>query len=49
MKTVIRSCVILLLAGVVSVYAQPQRKPNVIFILVDDMTYADLSSFICAL
>ncbi len=25
--------------------AQPARKPNVIFILVDDMGYADLSSF----
>ena len=27
------------------VQAQPARKPNVIFILVDDMGYADLSSF----
>jgi arylsulfatase A-like enzyme len=35
--------VVLLLAG--AAWAQPARKPNVIFILVDDMGYADLSSF----
>jgi arylsulfatase A len=41
MKTIF---VILLLAG--AAFAQsPARKPNVIFILVDDMGYADLSSF----
>jgi len=34
---------LLLLASFVQ--AQPVRKPNVIFILVDDMGYADLSSF----
>jgi arylsulfatase A-like enzyme len=34
---------LLLLASFVQ--AQPARKPNVIFILVDDMGYADLSSF----
>ncbi len=45
MKTIICSCFILLLAGAGSVFAQPARKPNVIFILVDDMGYADLSSF----
>jgi arylsulfatase A len=45
MKAVIRSCFILSLAVAGSVFAQPARKPNVIFILVDDMGYADLSSF----
>jgi arylsulfatase A-like enzyme len=45
MKTVICSCAILLLAIAGSVDAQPSRKPNVVFILVDDMGYADLSSF----
>ena len=33
---------VLLLAG--SAFAQTARKPNVVFILVDDMGYADLSS-----
>jgi arylsulfatase A-like enzyme len=45
MKAVICSCLILLFAGAGSVCAQTARKPNVIFILVDDMGYADLSSF----
>jgi len=34
-----------LLALASSAFAQPVRKPNVIFILVDDMGYADLSSY----
>lgn len=43
MKTLLRAFLILLFAG--AVFAQPARKPNFIFILVDDMGYADLSSF----
>src|SRR6185295_9878701 len=44
MKNSLRSLfALLLLASFVQ--AQPARKPNVIFIHVDDMGYADLSSF----
>jgi arylsulfatase A len=42
-KTILSLFVVLLFASIVE--AQPARKPNVIFILVDDMGYADLSSF----
>jgi arylsulfatase A len=42
-KNTICAFFVLLFAGVV--LAQPARRPNIIFILVDDMGYADLSSF----
>jgi arylsulfatase A-like enzyme len=42
-KNIICAFFVLLFAGVV--LAQPARRPNIIFILVDDMGYADLSSF----
>src|SRR5215468_6730295 len=45
MKAVIRAFFVLSLAVTGSIFAQPARKPNFIFILVDDMGYADLSSF----
>jgi len=45
MKAVIRAFFVLSLAITGSTFAQPARKPNFIFILVDDMGYADLSSF----
>jgi arylsulfatase A-like enzyme len=44
MKNSLCSLVALLLLASFA-QAQPTRKPNVIFILVDDMGYADLSSF----
>jgi arylsulfatase A len=43
MKTILH--ILFVLSLVFSALAQPARKPNVIFILVDDMGYADLSSF----
>jgi arylsulfatase A-like enzyme len=45
MNTFIHACLVLSLAVTGSVLPQATRKPNVIFILVDDMGYADLSSF----
>jgi arylsulfatase A-like enzyme len=47
MKTLLRTSLVLLFAGAVFAqsFTQPARKPNFIFILVDDMGYADLSSF----
>ncbi|MBI1766081.1 MAG: sulfatase-like hydrolase/transferase [Acidobacteria bacterium] len=50
METILRTYFVLLVVLPLSVFAQPsfaqaRRKPNVIFILVDDMGYADLSSF----
>src|SRR5215510_11381926 len=38
-------CALFVLLFASAVLAQSVRKPNVIFILVDDMGYADLSSF----
>src|SRR5687767_4447497 len=35
----------LLLAGAAGVFAQTARKPNIIFILSDDMGYADIGSY----
>jgi len=43
MKAVLHTFFVLVFAG--AAFAQAARKPNVIFILVDDMGYADLSSF----
>src|SRR5262245_37287028 len=43
MKAVLSAFFTLLFAS--AAFAQPARKPNVIFILVDDMGYADLSGF----
>jgi arylsulfatase A-like enzyme len=43
LKNAVSAFFVLLFAG--AVWAQPARKPNVIFILSDDMGYADLSSF----
>src|SRR5262247_3074201 len=43
MKAVLYTSIFLILAG--AAFAQSARKPNVIFILVDDMGYADLSSY----
>jgi arylsulfatase A-like enzyme len=47
MKTLLRAFLVLLFAGAVFAqsFTQSGRKPNFIFILVDDMGYADLSSF----
>ena len=47
MKTLLRASLVLLFAGAVFAqsFTQSGRKPNFIFILVDDMGYADLSSF----
>lgn len=44
MKNIILSLIALFLLASFAL-AQPARKPNVIFILVDDMGYADLSSY----
>lgn len=44
MKIITRHLFVLLLLGLPAL-AQPARPPNIIFILVDDMGYADLSSF----
>ena len=38
-------CAFLVLAFASAAFSQTARKPNVVFILVDDMGYADLSSF----
>src|SRR5215813_3117895 len=43
MKAVLSAFFSLVFAS--AAFAQPARKPNVIFILVDDMGYADLSGF----
>jgi arylsulfatase A len=45
MKTIIHALFVLSFVFPLSLFAQAPRQPNVIFILVDDMGYADLSSY----